>query len=86
MFIFLILIFLSALPLGVVIVPSESTSCLTAAFRLLLSLFENEAFYGNGLLGPACFRTDDSEAEIKAWHAVWSEYANKFCNYFIHPL
>ena len=65
-----------ALPLGVVIVPSESTACLTEGFQSLLALLDgDDAFYQRGRAGPSCFMTDDSEAEIKALKNVWPRYS-----------
>jgi len=68
-----------------VIVPSESTACLTTGFQLLSSLFDsNLAFYGRGKNGPTCFTTDDAEAEIQALKSVWPRY--RFTSILLHSM
>ncbi|XP_064628863.1 uncharacterized protein LOC135488258 [Lineus longissimus] len=49
------------LPLGCLIVTSESRECVTLALKLYTEIMPRDAFFGRGALGPQVFLSDDSE-------------------------
>lgn len=72
-----------ALPLGVLVTTSETEKVLTEGLLLLKDLFPSEAFFGRQEKGPQVFMTDDSDAERKALHNVYSESTLLLCSFHI---
>lgn len=59
------------LPLGIIILTSESTSVISAGLELWKTLFSLGAFGGRGLVGPKIFVSDDSTAGRNALHEAF---------------
>jgi hypothetical protein len=55
------------LPVGTIILTSESTSVISVGLKLWKSLFPLDALGGRGLVGPKIFMSDDSTAERNAF-------------------
>ncbi|KAK3931457.1 PKS-NRPS hybrid synthetase [Frankliniella fusca] len=72
-----------ALPLGLVIVSSESEVTITAGLKLLMSLVPPEGFYGRGIKGPAIFMTDDCTAERNALMNIFPDAILLLCLFHI---
>ena len=61
-----------AVPLGCVMASSEDVETLTAAFKALISILPDYAFFGRGkIAGPLTILTDDSASERRALQIVW---------------
>ncbi|KAK8385132.1 hypothetical protein O3P69_012136 [Scylla paramamosain] len=60
------------LPLGYLIVTSESRDCITQALRLYLEILPKDGFFGRSSSGPLVFLSDDSEAERQSLHELLS--------------
>lgn len=67
------------LPLGCLIVTSESRDCITQALRLYLEILPKDGFFGRGSRGPLVFLSDDSEAERQSLHEVFPEATLILC-------
>ncbi|PIK36987.1 hypothetical protein BSL78_26177 [Apostichopus japonicus] len=66
-------------PLGCLIVTSESRECVTLALNLYKEIIPDDAFYGNGAKGPLVFLTDDSESERQSLHTAFPEATLILC-------
>lgn len=67
------------LPLGCLIVTSESRDCITQALRLYLEILPKDGFFGGVSSGPLAFLSDDSEAERQSIHEVFPEATLILC-------
>eukprot|EP00057_Strongylocentrotus_purpuratus_P017237 XP_011671711.1 PREDICTED: uncharacterized protein LOC105441859 [Strongylocentrotus purpuratus] len=67
------------LPVGCLIVTSESRDCITLALKLYLDIIPKDAFFGRGTLGPRVFLSDDSEAERQSLAAVFPDATLILC-------
>ncbi|KAF0719880.1 SWIM-type domain-containing protein [Aphis craccivora] len=61
------------LPVGTIILTSESTSVISVGLELWKSLFPLDALGGRGLVGPNIFMSDDSTAERNALHEAFPQ-------------
>ncbi|KAG1662103.1 hypothetical protein GQR58_021112 [Nymphon striatum] len=67
------------LPLGCLIVTSESRECISEPLRLYLDIIPYDAFFGRGSRGPIVFLSDDSEAERQSLEEVFPEATLVLC-------
>ncbi|KAK7088885.1 hypothetical protein V1264_024257 [Littorina saxatilis] len=83
--VFLLLTHSSAggLPLGCLIVSSESTEVLILALQLYMQLVPSDAFFGRGEKGPEVFITDDSEAERQSLNNIFPEATTILCSFHL---
>ena len=72
-----------AMPLGTIIVSSESQAILVKAFAMYKSILPTYAFYGRGSRGPVCFITDDCEAEYQSFLIVFPESLHLLCQFHL---
>lgn len=80
LFLFLTSSVAGAVPLGVLIVTSESESVLKIAIGLWKSLLPNDAFFGRGpSVGPKLIMTDDSRSERNAFQASFPDAILLLC-------
>ncbi|XP_050703227.1 uncharacterized protein LOC126988878 [Eriocheir sinensis] len=70
-----------ALPLGVIFTSSQDEESYTAGFQLLRKVLGETAFFQQG--HPACFITDNSDAERNALKTVWPESQRFLCIFHI---
>ena len=72
------------LPLGFVIVRSESEEILRDAFKKLKEVLPEDAFYNRGKKkGPVLFMTDDAAAEINALKENWPDSTFLLCTWHV---
>lgn len=68
-----------SLPVGTIILTSESTSVISVGLDLWKSLFPLDALGGRGLVGPKIFMSDDSTAERNALHEAFPQSELLLC-------
>ena len=71
------------LPLGVLIVTSESEKTLHAALELYKGMLTNSSFFGRGNSGPQIIMTDDSRAERNALRAAFPSSVLLLCSFHV---
>ncbi|KAF0691580.1 SWIM-type domain-containing protein, partial [Aphis craccivora] len=71
------------LPVGTIILTSESTSVISVGLELWKSLFPLDALGGRGLVGPKNFMSDDSTAERNALHEAFPQSELLLCIFHI---
>ena len=72
------------LPLGFVIVRSESEDVLKEAFKKLKDVLPEDAFYKRGKnKGPTLFMTDDAASEINALKYTWPDSTFLLCAWHV---
>ncbi|XP_072168858.1 uncharacterized protein [Diadema setosum] len=67
------------LPLGMIIMTSESMPTIQAGFSLLQSILPERAFFGRGAMGPQVVMTHDCKALRQGLHAVYPQSALILC-------
>ncbi|XP_071500591.1 uncharacterized protein [Diadema antillarum] len=67
------------LPLGMIIMTSESMPTIQAGFSLLQSILPERAFFGRGAMGPQVVMTDDFKALRQGLHAVYPQSSLILC-------
>ncbi|XP_071512007.1 uncharacterized protein [Diadema antillarum] len=67
------------LPLGMIIMTSESMPTIQAGFSLLQSILPERAFFGRGAMGPQVVMTDDCKALRQGLHAVYPQSSLILC-------
>ena len=71
------------LPLGILIVTSESQRTVTAALNLYMEMTGDDAFFGRGRNGSAIFMTDDSASESAALREVFPHSILLLCVFHV---
>ena len=71
------------IPLGNIIVSSESEQLLTEAFTAFQDMLPEDSWNGRGRLGPTLMMTDDCSSEIAAVKNVWPEAKNILCQFHL---
>ncbi len=71
-----------AVPLGVIVTSNEQEDTITTGLKYLVSIFPNNAFFGEGpQLGPSLVMIDDSSAERNALTSVWKSTTTLLCTF-----
>ena len=82
-FVFLTHTCVGGLPLGILIVTSESQRTVTAALNLYMEMMDDDAFFGRGRNGPAIFLTDDSASDRAALREVFPHSTLLLCVFHV---